>query len=139
MESRVRTDSLDYKVPKDRQENVVCVEKLEREVHQEHPEILDTTDSQVLQEWQDQPDDEEQLGHQDLGVEEWCTQDGEKAPVQVLQEQNWCMQAELEELNMIIVVAEQTNSACHLIPSTVITGQECRGIVTCMELSTNNL
>ena len=89
VESRVRRDSLDYKVPKDCQENVVCVEKLEREVHPEHPEILDTTDSQVFQEYQDQPDDGEQLDHQDLGVEEWYTQDGERVLVQVLQERNW--------------------------------------------------
>ena len=72
-------------------------------------------------------------------MEEWCIQDGERAPAQVLQELNWCMQEEQEELNMVIRVEERTNSACHLIPSTVVTPQEYRAIATCVEQSMNNL
>ena len=49
------------------------------------------------------------------------------------------MQAEQEELNSIIVVAEQTNSACHLILSTAIISQEYRVLVTCMELNMKDL
>ena len=90
----------------------------------------------MLLEWQEQLDNKDQLDHQDLGVEEWCTQDGERAPAQVFQELNWSMQTEQEELNnMVIVAEEQTNSACQSIPSTAVITQEYRALATCMELN----
>ena len=54
IESQVKTGSLDRKVPKDHQENMVYVEKLEIQVHQEHLDIPAIVDSQELKESQEQ-------------------------------------------------------------------------------------
>ena len=72
---------------------------------------VDLQDLKASQEQEEHLDHEELLDPLDQGVEGWPTPGGERAPVQMLQELSWCIQAELEGVTINMVVL-QTTCAC---------------------------